>query len=124
MSIQILPTAKSQLVGYFKTRVSATEAGDVAFLTTVGMFRPGVTNMGISVAASMLPSGGSVDLYYTLDEVDIACNPMPEAQASVRWNRVQLLDEANPDVICTATAASALKLVFSHANSVCEIACY
>lgn len=78
----------------FTAQIGSSKIGDVAYMSTEGMIRPGITNVGLSFQNV---GAGTVDVAFTYDPSHLAIKPDAAAQAGVHWSTV-----------ATAVAAGAL----------------
>lgn len=123
MAAVVQRSAKAVIPGFFHSRISSTVAGDVAVISTTGLFRQGITGRGFNFTASG-PAGYTVNVFFTHDNETLAIQMTPEAQAAVHWVPVLTLNAATPLLAAPdGITATAVKLVFSHAGSVASITC-
>lgn len=78
----------------FTAQIGSSKIGDIAYMPTEGMIRPGVTNVGLSFQNVGL---GTLDVAFTYDPSHLAIKPDANVQAGVHWSTV-----------ATAVAAGAL----------------
>ena len=117
MSIYIMPRAGKTPTAFGRVTVLADAAG-TGYLSTIGLVRQGRTMQGFRFQAK----NTSVAIYFTLDDPEVAINPVTAVQSTVNWTQVNT-DASGQLVTDNGIAmATAIKLVFPAAGSV-EIAC-
>mgnify|MGYP001282488989 CR=1 FL=1 len=117
MAVVLTKTANRLRAGFFEYSASNTAANDVAVTSTSGLFRPGITGLGLRFAGQG-PTGWSIDVYFTHDVEQLALTQTPAAQAGVSWLPVTTLNAANPMIADPSSmSAVAIKAVFRSAGS-------
>ena len=113
----------AQRTGVFRAKVGSRKIGDVAYLSTDGFVRPGITNDGLSIQNLDKTVGSTVTVSFSYSDPDLATNPSAAAQAGVVWDAEVTVAAGQAESLGAGLMPTAVKLVFSAATGQAAVVC-